>query len=245
MVAAPAVALPVPPIRGGGRAGRGYPRGGVQVRFYAFSCRMEAVTSNAVITCMVLVCRRDASILFYPGSTYSYVSSYFALYLDISHDSLSSPFYVSMPIGDSIIVDRVYHSCLVVIGGFDTRVDLLLLSMVDFDAILGMDRLLPYHAILDCHAKTITLAMPGLPRLEWRGTLDYVPIAFVRDVSVDTPTVESIPVVRDFPDVFPADLPSMPPDSDIDFGIDLLPGTQPISIPPYRIAPVKLNELKE
>ncbi|XP_070042304.1 uncharacterized protein [Nicotiana tomentosiformis] len=55
----------------------------------------------------------------------------------------------------------------------------------------------------------------------------------LRDVSVDTPTVKSVPVVREFADIFPADLPGMPPDRDIDFGIDLLPGTQPISIPPY------------
>ncbi|XP_070042943.1 uncharacterized protein [Nicotiana tomentosiformis] len=128
--------------------------------------------------------------------------------------------------------------------------------MVDFDVILGMNWLLPYHAILDCHAKTVMLAIPGLPRLKWRGALDYVPsrvisflkaqqmvekgcnsyLAFVRDVSADTPTVKSVLVVRDFPDVFPADLPCMPPDKDIDFDIDLLSGTQPISIPPYCIA---------
>ncbi|XP_070054077.1 uncharacterized protein [Nicotiana tomentosiformis] len=94
-----------------------------------------------------------------------------------------------------------------------------------------------------CHgrgyvSRPIHLAFPassGLTRLEWRGTLDYVPsrvvsflkdqqmvekrcdayLAYVRDVSVDTPTVESVPVVRDYPDVFPADLPVMPPDIDI------------------------------
>ncbi|XP_070041129.1 uncharacterized protein [Nicotiana tomentosiformis] len=166
--------------------------------------------------------------------------------------------------GDSIIVDRVYRSCLVVIGGFETRLDLLLLSMVDFDVILDMDQLLPYHAILDCYTRTVTLAMPGFQWLELRGALDYVPnrvesflkvqwmaekgcdafLAFVRDVSVDTPTVESVLVVRDFPDVFPTNLLGMPPDRNINFGIDLLPGTQPISIPPYHMAPAKLKKLK-
>ncbi|XP_070017088.1 uncharacterized protein [Nicotiana sylvestris] len=63
-------------------------------------------------------------------------------------------------------------------------------------------------------------------------------LAYVRGVSVDTPVVDSVPIVRDFPDVFLADLPSMPPDRDIDFDIDLLPSTQPISIPPYRIMAV-------
>ncbi|XP_019244298.1 PREDICTED: uncharacterized protein LOC109224166 [Nicotiana attenuata] len=51
--------------------------------------------------------------------------------------------------------------------------------------------------------------------------------------------------VRDFPDVFPAYLPGMPLDRDIDFSSDLVPGTQPISVPPYRMEPTKLKELKE
>ncbi|XP_070032779.1 uncharacterized protein [Nicotiana tomentosiformis] len=70
-------------------------------------------------------------------------------------------------------------------------------------------------------------------------------LVYVRDVDVDIPIVESVSIVRDFSDVFPADLPGMPPDRDIDFDIDLLPGTQPISIPTYRMAPAELNELKE
>ncbi|XP_070056959.1 uncharacterized protein [Nicotiana tomentosiformis] len=130
---------------------------------------------------------------------------------------------------------------------------------MDFDVILGMDWFSPYHA------KTVILDMPGLLRLEWMGTLDYIPnrvvsfikahrmvekgceayIAFVRDVSADNPTVKSVLVLRDFPVVFPADLPSMSPDRDINFGINLLPGSQPISIPHYHMELVDLNELKE
>ena len=48
-----------------------------------------------------------------------------------------------------------------------------------------------------------------------------------------------------FSEVFPEDLPGVPPKRKIDFGIDLLPDTQPISIPPYRMAPAELKELKE
>ncbi|XP_070037049.1 uncharacterized protein [Nicotiana tomentosiformis] len=95
----------------------------------------------------------------------------------------------------------------------------------------------PYHAILDCHAKIVTLVMPGLRRLKWRSVLDYVPskvvsflkarqmvekgceayLDFMSNVSTDTSTVESVLVVRDFPDMFPTDLLSMPPNGDIDF----------------------------
>nr|XP_016469213.1 PREDICTED: uncharacterized protein LOC107791632 [Nicotiana tabacum] len=94
--------------------------------------------------------------------------------------------------------------------------------MVDFDVILGMDWLSPYHAIFDCHVKTMTLAMLGLPRLEY-----------------------SVLVVREFPEVFFADLSSMPPDRDIDFCIDLVSDTHPISILPYSMGPTELMELEE
>ncbi|XP_070035717.1 uncharacterized protein [Nicotiana tomentosiformis] len=148
MVASPVVAPPTLPGRGGGQVGRGCPRGEGQARFYAFPGRMKAIASYAVITCIVPVCHKDASVIFDLGSTYSYVSSYFAPCLDISRDSLIAHVYVSMPVGDSIVVDRIYWSCLVTIGGFETRVDLCLLGMVDFDMILVMDWLMPYHAIL-------------------------------------------------------------------------------------------------
>ncbi|XP_070045111.1 uncharacterized protein [Nicotiana tomentosiformis] len=76
-----------------------------------------------------------------------------------------------------------------------------------------------------------------------KGCLEY--LAFVRDVSDDTPTVDLVPVVREFPDIFPTELSGMPPDRDIDFGINLPPGTQPISILPNRMAPSELKDLKE
>ncbi|XP_070002786.1 uncharacterized protein [Nicotiana sylvestris] len=56
---------------------------------------------------------------------------------------------------------------------------------------------------------------------------------------------ESMPVVNEFLEVFPDELPGIPPDREIDFGIDVFPDTRPISIPPYRMAPAELRELKE
>ncbi|XP_070008082.1 uncharacterized protein [Nicotiana sylvestris] len=265
MVTSPVSTPPAQPAKSGGRGGKGRPRGGGQAIYYALTTRTEVVASDSIITGIILVCHRDASVLFDPGSTYSYVSSYFPQHLGVSWDSLSSPVYVSTPVRDSLVVDRVYLSCLVALSSFDTGADLLLLSMVDFDVIFGMAWLSPHSAILDCHAKTVMLAMLGIPRVEWRGTLDHTPsrvisflkaqrlveigcdvyLAYVRDVSVDTPSVDSVPVVQDFPDVFLAYLPGRLPDRDIDFGIDLLPGTQLISITLYRMAPPELKELKD
>ena len=69
-------------------------------------------------------------------------------------------------------------------------------------------------------------------------------LAHLRGDTTQVPSIESVSIVREFLDVFPADLPDMPPDRDIDFCIDLEPGTHPISITPYRMAPSELRELK-
>ena len=57
--------------------------------------------------------------------------------------------------------------------------------------------------------------------------------------------LDDILVVREFPDVFPEDLPGIPIDKEIEFFIDLLPGTSPISKAPYQMALIELKELKE
>ncbi|XP_070039887.1 uncharacterized protein [Nicotiana tomentosiformis] len=196
------------------------------------------------------------------GSTYLYVLSMFAHFLDIPRESLGPLVYVSTSVGDSVVVNHIYRSCVVTFCGYETIADLLLLNMIDFEVILGMDWLSPYHAILDCYAMTVTLAMPELPILDWKGSsvssssqvisflkgrhlvkkgcLAY--LAYVRGTTAESPMIDSVPVVREFADVFPSDLPGMPPDCDIDFRIDLAPGTQPISIPSYRMAPKELKE---
>lgn len=91
MVTTPVATLPTQPARGGGQGGRGRPRGGGQAGYYALPARTEVVASDSVITGIVLVCHRDASVLFDPGSTYSYVSSYFVPHLGVSRESLSFP----------------------------------------------------------------------------------------------------------------------------------------------------------
>ena len=174
------------------------------------------------------------------------------------------PIRVSTPVGESVIVDKVYRSCLVTFVGSNTYVDLIILEMVDFDVILGMTWLSLNFAILDCNAKTVTLAKPDTDPLVWEGDYISTPVriisflrakrmvskgylAFLAHLKDDTskvPSIESVSIVRDFLAVFPANLPGMLPDWDIDFCIDLEPDTRPISIPPYIMAPAKLRELK-
>ncbi|XP_070012310.1 uncharacterized protein [Nicotiana sylvestris] len=244
MITAPTTAPAARPLRDREQAGKGHLRGGGQVsggqlggtttRFYAFPAIPNAVALDAVI-------------------------------IDIPRESLVLLFMLSTLVGNSIIVDRISWPYVVTFCGYETRADLLLLDMTNFEVILGMDWLSPYHTILDCHAKIITLAMLELPRLEWKGSsistssriisflkarymvkkgyLAY--LAYVRDNTVESVTIDSVPVVREFADVFSSNLLGMPPDHDIDFYIDLDPVTQPTSIPLYHMAPKELKELKE
>ena len=110
------------------------------------------------------------------------------------------------------------------------------------DIILGTDWLTKHQAVIDIAARVIEVHSPICGEI----TL-YLPdqgctrsCAFVM---VNSP-VEKIPVVRDYPDVFPEELPGMPPDRDIEFAIELQPGTAPISKRPYRMPPAELAELK-
>ncbi|WMV45399.1 hypothetical protein MTR67_038784 [Solanum verrucosum] len=79
-------------------------------------------------------------------------------------------------------------------------------------------------------------------KLIGQGCLAY--LAHIKDVEIEAPSIESIPVVSEFREMFPNDLPGMPPDRDIHLCTDLEPGTHPISIPPYRMAPTELREFK-
>ena len=107
--------------------GRGNGQTGDRAHCYAFPGRSEAETSDAVITGNLLVCDCMASVLFDPGSTFSYISSSIATSFDLHCVFLDTPIRVSTPVGESVIVEKVYRSCLVTFVGRNAYVDLVIL----------------------------------------------------------------------------------------------------------------------
>ena len=117
---------------------------------------------------------------------------------------------------------------------------------------------------MDCFTKKIMFRKPGYPELEFEGDKRILPtcvisaleakrllykgceayLAHVIDKSLPEMTTESVPVVCEFFDVFLDDLPGLPLDRELEFKIELLPGSAPVFIPPYRIALTELKELK-
>lgn len=81
--------------------------------------------------------------------------------------NLSIPLCAGTLVGDSLVMDRVYKSCLVTFWEYDTQTNIIVLDMVDFGMILGMDLLSTYHVVLDCFSKINTLAMPSVHLIMW------------------------------------------------------------------------------
>ena len=140
--------------------------------------------------------------------------------------------------------------------------------LVGIDIILGMDWLSKNHAIINCNKKKVSLAgdMASGKKLFFKGEqaenhpllISYVKatkylqkgcqgfLASVVEESKESTEVDpsSVRIVLEFSDVFPEELPGLPPKREMEFSIDLLPGTNPISKATYRMAPAELQELK-
>ncbi|GJV42964.1 putative reverse transcriptase domain-containing protein [Tanacetum coccineum] len=145
-------------------------------------------------------------------------------------------------------------------------------EMGSFDVIIGMDWLAKYHAVIVCDEKLVrvpfgdkTLIFHGdgsnnghesrLNIISCTKTQKYLlegcPI-FLAQVTMKKAEdkskekqLEEVPIVQDFPEVFPEDLPGIPPTRQVEFQIDLIPGAAPVARAPYRLAPSEMKELSD
>ncbi|KAJ1415228.1 Retrotransposon gag domain [Sesbania bispinosa] len=116
-----------------------------------------------------------AHVLFDPGATHSFVSLSFATQLGKSPSSLDETLAVTTPVGEILLADCVYRSCVVSIQGKELFANLIALDMVDFDVILGMDWLASHYATLDCHNKLVKFKMPGEYAFSFQGEQGWAP----------------------------------------------------------------------
>ena len=128
------------------------------------------------------------------------------------------------------------------IEGFSFLANLTLLPSNGLDVILGMNWLTQHKRIISRSPKYVEITHPS-------GHMICCEPNLKRKVSMlcnlEAQSIEEVPIVCEYLDVFPEELPGMPPDRDVEFVIDFLPGTGPIAKRPYRMSVDELEELKK
>ena len=176
-------------------------------------------------------------------------------------ETLEEPLYVSYPLGIRVRIRMIGRGCELEISGTLLTVDLRIMGMSEFDVIHGMDWLTVYKVVIDCERRRVTaytqdgtrVVFQGgkhgiLPQTVYeskcRGQLAGWLVSLTLEDEV-RPDLDLPRVVCEYVDVFfPNKLPGLPPQRVVDLGIELHPGTTPISMTPYRMASVELQELR-
>ncbi|XP_035551052.1 uncharacterized protein LOC118349650 [Juglans regia] len=255
---------PPPPPRAEGTARGNIQRTTAPARVFALTPG-EAEDKNDVITGTLSLFSNNATVLFDSGATHSLVSMAYARFCTLETKKLKSKLLVATPTRNSVVCDEFLPGCPITIGGRLMPADLIVFNMIGFDVILGMDWLARYQASIDCFKKEVIFRPPKESEFRFTGSKVkmHPPIISAVQVGkllqdgcqgflacvVEAPKeelkIEQIPVVREYPVVFPEDLPGLLPEREVEFAIELVPGTTPISKAPYRMAPSELVELKE
>ncbi|XP_017632688.1 uncharacterized protein LOC108475214 [Gossypium arboreum] len=168
------------------------------------------------------------------GSTHSYVASTVSENLGILVESTSSEVAVLSPLGQSVWVSKPYRDVSIKVQGLDCATKRVILRTGEDNEVVMIGERQNYLANV-----ISALVAKKLVRKGCGAFLAYISVSVFGDS-----TVKDIRTVRDFPDVFPEELPSLPPNREVEFEIELLPGTAPVSIAPYRMTLKELTELR-
>ncbi|GJS60413.1 putative reverse transcriptase domain-containing protein [Tanacetum coccineum] len=181
----------------------------------------QAANTSGTITGALFIFGRAVFVLFDTGATHSVISTKFASCFTMTPILLDHVLCISTPMKDSARITHVYRDLPLQFDDKIRSVNALPLDMCEFDIILGMDWLAAHRATIDCFLATI------------------------HDTTSDVSSIHDQPIVSEFQDLFPEELPGIPPIRDVEFNIELIPGAEPISKAPYRMAPIELKELKD
>ncbi|KAJ0852345.1 putative nucleotidyltransferase, Ribonuclease H [Helianthus annuus] len=183
--------------------------------------------------------------------------------LGIESSRLEVPYSIELANGKLVESGEVVRGCTLELGERSFSIDLLPIQLGSFDVVVRMDWLSKNKAEVICHEKIIRIPLANDETLIVHGEKRDAPLriiscmkaqkclrkgcvaflAHVIDKKAEEPKLEDIPVVKEFPDVFPEDLPGLPPQRQVEFRIDLVPGAAPVAKAPYRLAPSEMQEL--
>jgi hypothetical protein len=180
-------------------------------------------------------------VLFDSGATHSFIRTDCGTKVGLDIYSMNEAYRIITP-GGKISSNQICRKVPIQLGSHLVKTDLLLLDLKGMDVLLGVNWMTQNQLSLDISSRTVEINS-----LEHEPTILYLPPRECVSSCTYAATgikLKDIPVVCEYPDVFPDDLPGMPPDRDIEFIIELQPGTAPISKRPYRMPPNELAELK-
>ena len=180
--------------------------------------------------------------------------------LGLEVETLEDMLYVSSPLGIRARIGMICRGCELEISETLLIVDLRIMDMSEFDVILGMDWLTTYRVVINCERMRVTAYTQDGTRVVFQGDKhDMLPqivyesrcqrqlagwLASLTLEDEERPDLDLPRVVCEYVDVFPDELPGLPPQRVVDFGIELHPSTSPISMTPHRMATIELQELR-
>jgi hypothetical protein len=189
-----------------------------------------------------LVANHPAVILFDSGASHTFISKKFVEKYCIPCTESREGFIIHSPEGQIFTKEVAFHVPLT-LAERDFPTNMIILKSQDIDVILGMNWLAQHKAIPNTNLRTIKLSHGHEEvLLSTPVAIPAKPFGWVYEAII--PEIQDIPVVCEFSDVFPEDLPGLPPERDVEFVIELKPGTAPISRRSYRMPPNELAELK-
>ncbi|GJT96744.1 putative reverse transcriptase domain-containing protein [Tanacetum coccineum] len=200
-------------------------------RSYALGGGEEANQDPNVVTGTFLLNNRYASMIIDTNADRSFVSTRFSSLADVAPTALDTKYLVELVDRRIVGADTIIQCCTLNFLNHTFDIDLMPVELGSFDAIIGMDCLSKYHAMVVCDKKIVHI--PYGDEITKRKTED----------KSEEKRLEDMPIVRDFLEVFPEDLPGLPPARQVKFQIDLVPSATPVAQAPYRLAPSEMQEL--
>jgi hypothetical protein len=178
--------------------------------------------------------------LFDSDATHDFISRACTQRCQLVIQHIDTPYMISTPAGKIVTKQMVMHTPLNFAGKI-YKPSLIVMDGQGLDIILGMGWMKAHKALLTA-AQVVQLDSPIHDIDVLQLSSSYVATPSVHHTTAQN--MEDIPIACEFSDVFPEDLPGMPPDRDVEFTIELQPGTVPISRRPYKMTPKELVELK-
>ncbi|GKB56244.1 putative reverse transcriptase domain-containing protein [Tanacetum coccineum] len=190
---------------------------------------VEALQDPKVMTGTFSLNNQFATVLFDSRADFSFISTKFAHFLNVEPCIVNLGYVIEIADGKSVEVDRIICDCKLELGNSLFTIDLIPLGHRSFDVVVGMDWLSKNKVVIVCHEKVVEILIKEDEILRVHGECTLRVAKALINAKIDEPSISDIHVVRDFTYVFPEDLLGLPPQRQVEFHIDLVPGATPVT----------------